>query len=160
AFLGPAAWDAWQARWPAADDAGDPRPALRFLTCWIAVYLVFFSLARTKLPNYVLPLYPPIALLMGRFLERWRRGAAELPTWLMRFSRACLVLMGAGRAAGLLVAGGTLDVPGLDGPRLPGLEDWAVLGFVPVAGAVAAGWCLHRRQRGGAVAACAGAAVA
>src|SRR5206468_659995 len=29
------------------------RSAVRFLLCWVAVYLVFFSLARTKLPNYV-----------------------------------------------------------------------------------------------------------
>ena len=31
-------------------------------------------LSETKLPNYILPVYPPMALLTARFLDRWRRG--------------------------------------------------------------------------------------
>ncbi len=40
-------------------------PVRLFLLCWIAVYIVFFSIARTQLPNYVLPLFPAAAILMA-----------------------------------------------------------------------------------------------
>ena len=42
--------------------AADETPAYQLLFCWFAVYLLFFSLSATKLPNYVLPLYPAAAL--------------------------------------------------------------------------------------------------
>src|SRR5262249_43598164 len=54
--------------------AGVLPQAHAFLWCWIAVTFIFFSLAATKLPNYILPLYPPAALLTARFLDCWRRG--------------------------------------------------------------------------------------
>ena len=41
------------------------QPVRMFLLCWIAVYILFFSIARTQLPNYVLPLFPAAALLMA-----------------------------------------------------------------------------------------------
>src|SRR5262245_10914153 len=37
-----------------------------FVLAWLAVPLVFFSLAGSKLPGYILPCLPPLALLMGR----------------------------------------------------------------------------------------------
>ena len=45
--------------------------ALLFISCWAGVYLVIFSLASTKLPNYVLPAYPALALIVGIFLDGW-----------------------------------------------------------------------------------------
>lgn len=44
-----------------------------FLACWIGVYLVVLSSARTKLPNYVLPIYPALALLVGSWIDAWLR---------------------------------------------------------------------------------------
>ena len=41
-------------------------PAVLWLACWAAFPLLFFSLSRSKLPGYVLPSLPPIALLLGR----------------------------------------------------------------------------------------------
>ena len=41
------------------------------LSCWIGVIVVFFSLASTKLPSYVLPAYPAIAILTACFIHRW-----------------------------------------------------------------------------------------
>lgn len=55
-------------------------PPIVLATCWVAVYLVIFSLARTKLPNYVLPAYPALALLVGHYLETWWNRRAELST--------------------------------------------------------------------------------
>jgi 4-amino-4-deoxy-L-arabinose transferase-like glycosyltransferase len=162
-FLGPACWYAWQClRRRGAGDAppaGDVRPALQFLVCWAGVYFVFFSVARTKLPNYVLPLYPAAALLTGYFLDHWRRGLLVLPAWVVRTCLLCLALMGVGVTVGLLVAGGVLDVAALRGRRLAGLERWAATGGVLLAGALAGGWCLRRGRRGGVIAAVAASAV-
>ena len=52
----------------------EARPAVQFLLCWVAVYFVFFTLVRTKLPNYVLPLYPAAAVLVAWSLGCWWRG--------------------------------------------------------------------------------------
>jgi len=41
------------------------QPLRLFLLCWIGVYILFFSIARTQLPNYVLPLFPAAAMLMA-----------------------------------------------------------------------------------------------
>jgi 4-amino-4-deoxy-L-arabinose transferase-like glycosyltransferase len=36
------------------------------LVCWVLVPLAFFSVAGSKLPGYILPVVPPLAILMGR----------------------------------------------------------------------------------------------
>jgi 4-amino-4-deoxy-L-arabinose transferase-like glycosyltransferase len=41
-----------------------------FVLLWLALPLVFFSLAGSKLPGYILPCLPPLALLMGRAADR------------------------------------------------------------------------------------------
>ncbi len=84
----------------------DERSAVQFLLCWMAVYLLFFSASTTKLPNYILPLYPAAALLTGRFLDQWRRGEANTPGWLTAAGLACLALIGVGATLGLMAAGG------------------------------------------------------
>lgn len=48
----------------------DPWPA--FLAVWLLLPLGVFFLSRSRLPLYVLPLFPPLALLIARGLERWR----------------------------------------------------------------------------------------
>ncbi len=41
-----------------------------FVLLWFGVPLVFFSLAGSKLPGYILPCLPPLAILMGRAADR------------------------------------------------------------------------------------------
>jgi 4-amino-4-deoxy-L-arabinose transferase-like glycosyltransferase len=41
-----------------------------FVLLWLVLPLVFFSLAGAKLPGYILPCLPPLALLMGRAADR------------------------------------------------------------------------------------------
>ncbi len=130
---------------------GDSRAAAQFLLCWLAVWFVFFTVVRTKLPNYILPAYPAVALLMASFLDDWRRGRVTLPAWVMPTSLTCLALIGVGVSMGLLIAGGTVPVSSLHGRSFPGLERGAWLGGVFLAGAVAAGWCLRRGRRGGLI---------
>jgi 4-amino-4-deoxy-L-arabinose transferase-like glycosyltransferase len=119
------------------------------LVCWFAAYLVFFSLVSTKLPNYVLPLYPALAVLTARFLVRWRDGELAPPRWLMPAAVGGLVLVAAGVGVGLLVAGGAIRVG--TGRTFPELTNWAVLGLVPLAGAGLMTWCLRRQDRRGFV---------
>ena len=40
----------------------------RFLLVWIVFVYVFFSVSGSKLPSYLLPMFPPLALLMGQRL--------------------------------------------------------------------------------------------
>ncbi len=41
-----------------------------FVLLWLGLPLLFFSLAGSKLPGYILPCVPPLAILMGRAAER------------------------------------------------------------------------------------------
>jgi 4-amino-4-deoxy-L-arabinose transferase-like glycosyltransferase len=41
-----------------------------FLTCWAILPFVFFSISKAKLPHYILPIFPPLALLIGIQLVR------------------------------------------------------------------------------------------
>ncbi len=40
----------------------------RFLLVWVVFIFVFFSISSSKLPSYLLPMFPPLALLMGKLL--------------------------------------------------------------------------------------------
>lgn len=44
----------------------------RFLMAWILFVFVFFSASSSKLPSYILPIFPALALLMGEYLSRIR----------------------------------------------------------------------------------------
>ncbi|NVN86194.1 MAG: glycosyltransferase family 39 protein [Rhodopseudomonas sp.] len=82
----------WVAFWPGAPLAAMAAPAVwrarrepgaQYLLAWLVPSWIVFELVVTKLPNYVLPLYPAIAILTAGALERrvlsrsWlTRGAA------------------------------------------------------------------------------------
>lgn len=164
-FIGLTSWAALKQAWnlpgaDAADPAAERRAlACRLLLCWVGVYLAFFSLSGTKLPNYILPLYVPLALLTADVLDRWRRGDLVLPGWVMHVGLACLVVVGVVTAFGLLVTGGAIEAPFIRGRYLPGLAAWAGLGLIPVLAAVAGWWCVRRQGRTAFVAAVAVGAV-
>ncbi|QWE16051.1 glycosyltransferase family 39 protein [Polynucleobacter sp. AP-Nino-20-G2] len=40
------------------------------LTCWFIVILGFFSVSQSKLPGYIIPIFPALALLVGNRLDR------------------------------------------------------------------------------------------
>ena len=69
-------------------------PAQRFLLSWIGVIFVFFSASHSKLPFYILPLFPALVLLLGA-------AAAALPPAAMR-RRFHLIIVTA--AIGAIVA--------------------------------------------------------
>ncbi len=43
--------------------------SLQFLICWLAVIFVFFSVPKSKLPYYILPLCVPLAVLVAAWLQ-------------------------------------------------------------------------------------------
>jgi 4-amino-4-deoxy-L-arabinose transferase-like glycosyltransferase len=153
-FLGPALWYTFRSDAPsgAESDTGGLRPSARqgqcrFLFCWMAVYFVFFSLSQTKLPNYILPLYPAVALLTANFLERWRRRDIVMAGWLPHVGLVCWALVGVGLVPVLLSASGIIAVPALDGRCLNGLEKGLWLAPIPIVGAAVASWFLQRQVR-------------
>ncbi len=80
----------WQRVWQ------EHGPAL-FLALWFWPCLLVFSLARSRLPNYVLPLAVPIALFVGRVLaSSWQRG--PLPRRILIVALASCGILVAGKA--------------------------------------------------------------
>jgi len=162
-FLGLAGWYGLGRR--ARADGASPEPAnglpaaYRFLWCWIAVCFLFFAFAGTKLPNYILPLYAPAALLVARSLERWRLGAVEPSRWLLHGALIGFALVGVAVAVALLIAGGVL-LPSFKEPQLSGVAAWAAAGALPVIGAAVAWRLVQRQCRGAALAALGATAVA
>ena len=53
--------------WRAEAHVAGPRP-LRFALAWSAFVVAFFSLSGSKLPAYILPAFPALALVLGRYL--------------------------------------------------------------------------------------------
>jgi 4-amino-4-deoxy-L-arabinose transferase-like glycosyltransferase len=81
----------WVTFWPAAPLAGIAAPAVwrarrepgaQYLLAWLIPSWIVFELVLTKLPHYVLPLYPAVAILTVGALERrvlsrsWLRSGA------------------------------------------------------------------------------------
>jgi 4-amino-4-deoxy-L-arabinose transferase-like glycosyltransferase len=80
----------WVTFWPGAPLAGLAAPAVwrarrepgaQYLLAWLMPSWIMFELVLTKLPHYVLPLYPAIAILIVGALER--RVLSRSP-WLVR----------------------------------------------------------------------------
>jgi 4-amino-4-deoxy-L-arabinose transferase-like glycosyltransferase len=46
------------------------KPVELYLVLWSAIIFVFFSLSDSKLPPYILPIFPPLALLVGRAVAK------------------------------------------------------------------------------------------
>lgn len=146
-FLPAAVWYGVKGSRTAPGTPSGPRTPVRpyrFLIVWFAAYLVFFSLAATKLPNYMLPAYPAIAILTARFLVVWRDGELTVPPWLMPAAIGGLVLTAVAVAVGLLIAGAVLPVLPPSARVFPGVERWAILGLIPLA---AAGGMLQALRR-------------
>ena len=115
------------------------RPGVALLASWTLAWVGAFSCSGTKLPGYVWPAYPALALLTALFLVDWSRGAITFTTlWrdpafarmaVMRTAWATLAAAGLALTAGLAIAAHLLA---------PGNEWLGLIGLVPMAGAVAA----------------------
>jgi 4-amino-4-deoxy-L-arabinose transferase-like glycosyltransferase len=88
-LVGMLPWSFWiPASWPRRD----ADPLVRFLAAWAGTVFLFFTLSSAKLPHYVLPLFPPLAMLVALRLadRKW-----AWPTALAMGAVMCLVANGA-----------------------------------------------------------------
>ncbi|MDB6150745.1 MAG: glycosyl transferase, family 39 [Chthoniobacter sp.] len=118
AFVIPAAPWIWRRR--------HDRP-VRFCLAWIVPTWIAFELIVTKLPHYVLPVYPAIATLLALALVDGRRPNRPL-AWVMTSGAVIYLALG----AGLHFA----------------LEGWISVAALIIAGSGAAlfGWALHAKR--------------
>ncbi len=72
----------------------DSRAVLFFLACWALLPLIFFSISRSKLPGYILPAIPPLALLMADQVARYDQSDAHAPRWPLLATAAGFLLIG------------------------------------------------------------------
>jgi len=89
-FLPPVVSDLWKHR-----REGNREEAL-FLFIWAATVLIFFPFSRNKLATYTLPLFPPLALLTGDFLQQFHEAGAGrkwMRLWLLSASFFWLLVL-------------------------------------------------------------------
>lgn len=107
-LLGPALAWAWQQR---------AAPAERFLIAWMVPFWVVLELVPTKLPHYILPAYPALALLAGRAVLALGEGAVIRRRWLDGIVLALWAAVSLALAAALALLPGRFgqgfDVAGL-----------------------------------------------
>ncbi|MEN6405736.1 MAG: glycosyltransferase family 39 protein [Thermoguttaceae bacterium] len=131
-LLGPTLIDTWQRVRQKLRDSDGCVLAL----CWFATWLVFWSVCKTKLPHYLLPAYPALALLTARLVERWQTEPASLGRSWLRNAWLSLILVGVGIA---------IVVPIVARTYLPGDAILGILGLIPVVGGV---WCWRQTSQG------------
>lgn len=108
-----------------------------FAACWIGVWVGVFTLAKTKLPSYVTPCYPALALLAGCFVHHLQQGSLLVHRYWLPASFATL------GAAGI---GFVIGIPLATRQFLPG-EAWlGLLGIIPIAAAATAAVAWHFKQ--------------
>ena len=135
-----------------------PCPA-RFLLTWVVAFVVPFSLVATKLPNYVAPAYPPLAILTAWFLARWARGLTRLSRPIEWVAVGGVLLTGIAFGVGFLVLSGMTPLTRPGDRIISGLETWAWVGLIPIVGAIGMAVGILRDDRHLAVMSLASAAV-
>jgi 4-amino-4-deoxy-L-arabinose transferase-like glycosyltransferase len=111
------------------------RPGYILACSWAAVWVGFFSLAGTKLPSYVVPAYPALALVTAGFVAAWIGEPAIVTRVWTRLIWGCVALTG----IGIMIA-----MP-IVAHYFLGDEWWlAAIGVLPLV-AAAVGWHFSRR---------------
>jgi len=88
------------------------RKQLLFVFLWVVGLFVFFSISKTKRSEYLLPIYPALALLAGYVIDRSLRGWDDALFWRRLFIWPLRITIGLLAAAGigLAVYGGILSL--------------------------------------------------
>ena len=108
-----------------------------FCCCWATIYIGFFSFASTKLPSYVLPAYPALALITARWAIEWLAAPQTTANWLRRWGFLNL------SAFGLLFV---IGVPLATARFLPGQWYLGWAGLIPLIGGLIAYVSGERQQ--------------
>ena len=124
------------------------QPGLRLVLCWFFTWVIAFSCAGTKLPGYVWPAYPALAVLTGLFLSDWARGDISCVRWCRHPEQALeLVMRTAWLILGVVGVGFTIGIPLAARAVAPELVRLGWLGLVPLAAAGYAWHCQTRQRR-------------
>ena len=65
----------------------------RFIALWVTVTFVFFSISDSKLPPYILPIFPALALLGGKYLATISRRAMLMHLGLLAVVGAIVLVL-------------------------------------------------------------------
>lgn len=147
-LLGIAPWIGilWQSLWRARREPAKGFKPRWLLLIWCGFIFFFFSISGSKLPSYILPIFPALALLLGCYLQNARYRILWWSALIMA------VLFGIGLAFSPRVAGMT-DVP-FEQPLYAQYAHWvtaaAAIGLV---GSLIAALMARLRQKVGAIAA-------
>jgi len=142
---------AWETRraWAGASASANCFRWQRFALIWAAFIFVFFSLSGSKLPSYILPMFPALASIIA-----WQLSTID-DTLLFRLSLPLVALTGGMWL--LLLFGYDAIAPRLAGPEQPlapflNYAPWLRWGAgIAFAGGVAGMWALRRGRRTSAV---------
>ncbi|QGJ68565.1 Glycosyl transferase family 39 [Planctomycetales bacterium 10988] len=108
-----------------------------FVASWVSVWFIFFSLAATKLPNYIVPIYPSLALGTGWYLKNALTDMSEKMVWSVRWSPAAYLLLGSTLVIALPVASYFF---------LPQAMLIGLVGVVPILGGITLLFALNHHQ--------------
>ncbi|SDD92131.1 4-amino-4-deoxy-L-arabinose transferase [Cupriavidus sp. YR651] len=126
----------WKAMRTPAEGAATFRPAL-MAGIWAIAIFVFFSLSRSKLPGYIVPVFPALGILAGVALDRM-----DVRAWSRQLS-AMAIVTACGLLASPVVA--TLNVNHTPNSFYRAYAIWAAAAFlVMLAGVAIARWLLRR----------------
>lgn len=95
------------------------QPVRLFLLCWIGMFILFFSVARTQLPNYILPAFPAGAILIAYGWSHFSNALQNRALAWLLWGAICLSLL-------ILVVGGIAI------ERMWSGEGLYILAFAPV----------------------------
>lgn len=114
------------------------RTAILFTLCWVLVQISLFTIASTKLPSYVTPCYPALAILVGLTVQSWLTGQTSVARFWYVLAVSGLI------TAGLIISVGLYYVAQ---EFLGG--DWSVaaIGLIPLAGGTLAVYFAWTEQR-------------
>lgn len=122
------------------------RLPLAFAGCWIMVWVGTFSLAGTKLPGYVWPAYPALALLTAIYLADWLEGRTGWERQLWRQLSPAAVMNLGWASLGLVGCGFALGLPLVARRYAPGQEWLGLIGLVPIMAAGLGATCQRLRH--------------
>ncbi|MPL60454.1 Undecaprenyl phosphate-alpha-4-amino-4-deoxy-L-arabinose arabinosyl transferase [bioreactor metagenome] len=71
-----------QAVWSSIAKSRSERDTLIFLNIWAFFILLFFTVSQTKLVSYILPMFPPLAMIVGWYLNfLWQGRKQHCLSW-------------------------------------------------------------------------------
>ena len=133
-FLPVAVYQMWQR----FEDRTRWRDSDRLLACWVVVWFIVFSLVSTRLPNYLLPMYPAVALILARYFYDWQREEVDIGVYSFNLCLRALWIAGTFMVIGITITAFLLFVN----------DQWfGLIGSIPIAGAFVAAKFLDQEKR-------------